>query len=115
MNSRTLAAGLLLAGLAAPLSAQSVPDDVRCFLLSNYFARANTDAKGKEIAAQSVFFFAGRVEGRSTAEAITTAVRAQLGTIDAKTATTEMSACAGRMQQGLQVLQRATVAAAPKK
>jgi hypothetical protein len=106
-------AGLILAGLASPLAAQTVPDDVRCFVIANYFAKNNSDAKGREVAAQSVFFFSGRIEARADAATVTSAIRRLMATIDAKSATTEMSACAGRMQQGLVMIQNAARAAGP--
>ena len=59
MISRTFAAGLLILGLVSSAQAQTVPDDVRCLLLSNMFAKQGGNERGRQVAAQSLLFFAG--------------------------------------------------------
>jgi hypothetical protein len=115
MISRTFAAGLLILGLISSAHAQTVPDDVRCLLLSNIFAKQGGDERGRQAAAQSLLFFAGRLDARANAQTITAAMRAQRPAVDAKTASTAMAACASRVQRAQQMLQAAGRAAAPPK
>jgi hypothetical protein len=115
MISRTFAAGLLILGLVSSAQAQTVPDDVRCLLLSNMFAKQGGNERGRQVAAQSLLFFAGRLDARANTQAVTAAMRAQRSAIDAKTASTGMSACAVRVQRAQQMLQAAGRAAAPPK
>jgi hypothetical protein len=114
MKISTFVAGLVLAGLAAPALAQSVPDDVRCLMLSNVFAKKAKEARGREAAAQALLFYVGRLDGRADPHAITAAMRAQ-GRIDEHTASTEMGACAKRVFQAEQTIQALGRAAAPAK
>ena len=113
MNISKLAIGLLLIGSASPTVAQTVPQDVRCLLLSNAFGQAGTDDRAKQVARQSLIYFLGRIDGRADAAAITAAVRAQAATIDQKTAATDMNACVARMQRSQQAIENAVKAAAP--
>lgn len=92
----------LLAGVAATAAnAQSVPDDVRCLLLSSAFAKS-TDAKVRESATQSMNYYLGRIETRADDQAIISQIRAQSASIDRARAATEMSACATRLMQAQQ-------------
>jgi hypothetical protein len=115
MIIRTFAAGLLILGLVPSAHAQTVPDDVRCLLLSNMFAKSASDARGKEAGAKTLLYFLGRLDARANEQTITAAMRAQGATINARTAATEMSACAARMQRAQQMIQAAGRAATPPK
>jgi hypothetical protein len=115
MIIRTFAAALVVLGLVSSAHAQTVPDDVRCLVLSNMFAKAGGDARIKEAAAQSLLYYMGRLDARANAQAITAAMRTQGATINAQTAPTEMSACAARLQRAQQMIQAAGRAAAPHK
>lgn len=105
MKAYRLAAILALIGGAAPASAQSVPDDVRCLLLSNVFGKAGNNEKAKEVASETMVFYIGRLDSRSDDQAITRAMRAQAPTIDAKTAGQEMNACVTRVTRAKQRIQ----------
>jgi hypothetical protein len=113
MNIRKIAISLLLAGSAWPAAAQTVPQDVRCLLLSNAFGQTGTDDRAKQMARQSLLFYLGRLDGRAEAQAITAAVRSQGPAIDPKNASAEMNGCVARMERTQQMIQTAVRAAAP--
>jgi len=113
MIIRTFAAALVVLGLVSSAHAQTVPDDVRCLVLSNMFAKAGGDARIKEAAAQSLLYFVGRLDGRANAQTITAAMRAQAATMNTQTAPAQMGACAARLQRAQQMIQTAARAAAP--
>jgi hypothetical protein len=115
MIIRSFVAGLLVLGLVSSAHAQTVPDDVRCLILSNMFAKEGSDARVKGAAAQSLLYYVGRLEARANAQAITAAMRAQRTAIDARTAPTQMGACAARLQRAQQMIQAAGRAAQPPK
>lgn len=113
MNISKLAASLLLLAPAPSAAAQTLPQDVRCLMLSNMFAAIATDPAGRQAAAQSLIFYVARLEGRGDARMIATVMRAQRATIVAQTASADMLACGTRMQRASQVIQDAMKAAAP--
>jgi hypothetical protein len=47
--------GLMLV-IALPASAQTVPEDVRCVLLANLFAKSATDDRSRQLAGQTYGF-----------------------------------------------------------
>ncbi len=107
MKFKIFAAGLLSLAIAAPVSAQSVPDDMRCFILSNFFAKSDKDPKRRMLAAQATIFYLGRLDGRADSKAIVTGLHSQ---IDPKTAGPLMTACAqhlGHAEQNMQATIRA--------
>ena len=53
MKFKLLAAGLLSLAMVSPAAAQSAPDDLHCFLLSNVFAKAEKDDKRRMLASQA--------------------------------------------------------------
>jgi hypothetical protein len=107
--------GLFLAATVSPASAQSVPSDVRCLLLSNAFAKQTGAEQGRQAAAQALIFYVGRLDGRADAAAITSAMRTQSASIDMKTAGTEMQACVARLAHAQQTIQELGRAAASTK
>lgn len=114
MNIAKLAAGLLLMGLVAPASAQTVTEDLRCLLLSNMFAKQPTAPENaKRVATQSVSFYAGRLDGRTDTQSLSAAVRANLGPLDPKAAAAQLTACAQRMERSVASLQSSIRAIAP--
>lgn len=96
---------LALITLAAPVWAQDIPSDVRCMLISNVFAKSASDDQAKDLASRILLFFAGRLDARDAAPAITTSIRDESGKIDPKTAAAEMNACRDRMVKATQALQ----------
>ena len=110
MTLKLFAVGLLSLAIAAPVSAQSVPDDMRCFILSNFFAKSDKDPKRQVLAAQSSMFYLGRLDGRADAKAITTGLHSQ---IEPKTAGPLMTACAQHLGHSEQAMQAAISSLAP--
>ena len=123
MKISKLALSLILAAplfsaMTASASAQSAPSDVRCLLLSNGFSKQAANEQARQVAAQTLIFYIGRLDGRMTPQAIEAAMRTQSASIDPKTAGPEMTACAARLghaQQQIQALGRAAAPAAPAK
>jgi hypothetical protein len=105
MTASKFAIALLIAGSLSPASAQSVPEDVRCMLLSNIFAKGASDEKARNVAGQNLAFYIGRLEGRANPQAIATAMRAQASSIDPKTSGPAMDACASRLARAAQSIQ----------
>jgi len=83
MKFKLFAAGLLSLAMVSPAVAQSVPDDLHCFLLSNVFAKAEKDDKRRMLAAQATMFYLGKIDGKVDPRALAAAVRTRL---DPKTA-----------------------------
>ncbi len=106
---------LLISATATPAIAQGVPEDVHCLVLSNAFSKGASDPKGKQIASETLVFFLGRLDGRASSATIVSAMRAQVGKIDPKTAPTEMRACAARFARAGQAIQAMGKAAQPAK
>jgi hypothetical protein len=101
----TMAATLCIAALASPASAQAVNDDVRCFLLSNAFAKKATDPEARAMASASLAFFLGRIDGRMPAPAMGDLIRRVGASIDPKAAGPQMTACAARLTHAEQAIQ----------
>lgn len=91
MKFTVFAAGLLSLAVAAPVSAQSVSDDMRCFILGNIFAKSDKDDKRRGLAAQSTIFYLGRLDGRADTKAIADGLRMK---VDPKSGGALMTACA---------------------
>jgi len=115
MTIKKLALATLMLSCALPASAQTVPDDVRCLMLSNFFTKAATDDRAKQVARQTLIFYLGRLDGRATPQALTAAMRAQAPTIDPKAAGPAMNACAARLGKAQQAVQAASRAIVPAK
>jgi len=97
-----LLAVLSVASFATAASAQSVGEDVRCLMLSNVFARAAKDDKGREVAVRSALFYLGRINGRSDIRDLPGETRRAGSSIDAKVAGVQMDACVGRLNRAEQ-------------
>lgn len=109
MKINKLALGLLLAvsafpAMAANPPAANPPSDVRCLLLSNGFAKSASNDQAKQVAAQTLIFYVGRLDGRMAPAALEAAMRAQSSSIDPKTAGPEMTACAARLARAQQAI-----------
>ena len=110
MNLKFFAAGLLTLALVSPAAAQSVPDDLRCFMLSNIFARTDKDDKRRMIAAQASIFYLGRLDGKVNAQMLAPAMHAHL---DPKLAGPQMTACAQHLGRAEQTMQATIKSVAP--
>ncbi len=102
-------------GMAAPASAQAIVNDARCFVLSNAFAKAAKDENGRKVAAASMTFYLGRLDGKATPAVIADTITKQAAGVDPKMAATQMSICAAKLvrtEQGIQAMMKPPV---PKK
>ena len=102
MRITIAAACLLTLAMASPAAAQAGPDDLHCFLLSNFFGRSAKDDRSKAVAAQSSLFYLGKLDGHLDQRALATAMHDHL---DPKLAGTQMMACArhvGTVEQNIQ-------------
>jgi hypothetical protein len=88
--------GMMLAGWPAVASA-ATPQDVRCFMLSNFFAQKNDRVEGRRLAQMSGFYYLGKLQGMSDA-ALRRQIAAQQKLIKPATASSEMQGCARGMQ-----------------
>ena len=111
MKFKMFAAGLLSLAIISPEAAQTGPDDMHCFLLSNVFARVEKDEKRRTLAAQATMFYLGKIDGRVNPQALGAAMAAHL---DPKTAGPQMTACAQRLARAEQSLQQTLKSVAPK-
>ena len=115
MRKITTAAIACLGLFASSASAQTVPDDVRCFLLSNIFAKQEKNPKPQQAAAASLTFYLGRLDGKADAATIASTIRHEGPALNPKTAGTQMTACVARMAHSQQALQAAIRATPPAK
>ena len=90
-----LAAGLL-AFTAAPASAQS-PSDVRCLLVSNFFAKVSKDEKARRRAENASYFYLGRSAGRFNDAQLKAALDAEQKSLKSSNAGPLMAACSQYM------------------
>lgn len=99
------AAILAAAAFSAPLSAQDANSDVKCFMASNVFATAAADAKGRDAAVRTRFYYLGRIEARLTQAQLKAALAAQGKTFDMATAPATMNACVQRLDASARAVQ----------
>ncbi len=111
MKFKLFAAGLLSLAMVYPAVAQNAPDDLHCFLLSNFFTKAAKEDKPRSIAAQAAMFYLGKIDGRVSPQALSTAIHARF---DPKVAGPQMEACAQRLGRAEQALQQTLQSVAPK-
>ena len=95
--------------LSAPSFAQS-PDDVRCLMLSNVFAKAssaggNDHAEAQRAAQSAALFFLGKIDGRWSEEQLRAARTQQQKTITSANAGAGMQRCMQRMQASAKKMQ----------
>jgi hypothetical protein len=113
MKFKYLAVCALSLAMASPALAQSGPDDLHCFALSNFFAKAAKEPRGKAMASEASLFYLGRLDGHLDARA--TAALANIR-FDPKTSGAQMTACAQRValvEQQLNKTMRAIAGPAP--
>jgi hypothetical protein len=101
MARLVLGIGVVLAavGLAAPVAAQSVDDDVRCLLASNFFGRTEKNPQQKQIAMASAAFYLGRLDARISNQQLNSAAMAQAKTMTKDSLGPTMNNCAKRLIQ----------------
>jgi len=84
--------------MSTSASAQSSQNDVRCFLVSNIFAKAAKDPKARKLAEAGAYFYLGRMDGRMSGIQLNRAMREQSKTLGAANASAVMAGCARYMQ-----------------
>jgi len=99
MARRIIGIGVALAamGLAAPVAAQSVDDDVRCLLASNFFAKTEKDPQKKQLAVTAAAFYLGRLDTRISNAQLKNAALAQAKTLTGTSVSPLMNTCAKRV------------------
>ena len=102
ISSAALSLGLIAAG---PAVAQDAGSDVRCLLVSNVFARVETDATKKGLAQAAAVYFSGRAVARLSPAQIKAQIVAQSKTVDKNSGGPIMTACAKRFQQDQRMMQ----------
>lgn len=107
-------AALLALAAPAPASAQTLNDDVRCFLLSTAFARASKQEGARTVAAMNGAYYLGRIDGRVPAAQLTASIKS-LGTgLPAGKAGAAMQACATRAAEADKRMRALAVQALPR-
>jgi hypothetical protein len=112
-----LAAAIAVAAPLAPVTAQVADQDLRCLLAANVFARAEKDAKRKQVAVVATFFYLGRIDGRLTPAQLKARMLAVGKTLNTKNAGEIMTGCARTLQQrelAFQGIGKELAAQAPK-
>ena len=101
MIRNLIAAGVALSFLfyAGTASAQAVDPDVRCVVVSKFFATVEKDAQKKQLALASAFFFAGRVDGRLAFAQVKVQLSSPGALVKASDAATLMNGCAKRFRE----------------
>src|SRR3954471_9165913 len=62
---------------AAPLAAQTVDQDVRCAVASNFFMKQEKDQAGQQLAKAPSFYYLGRLDMRLSVAQLNSALMAQ--------------------------------------
>lgn len=98
-QGRSLLSALALAGFSfwgpVPAIAQERTNDAKCFLVSNMFARSAPDARAKDLARNSTYFYLGRLPNAPAQ--VQSELAAQARSVNAQNAGPTMQACARAM------------------
>jgi hypothetical protein len=98
-------AAIAAAAIAAPIAAQSVDQDVRCFIASNVFVKNEKDPAKKQLAGVASFFYLGRLDARMSVQQLAAAANAQGKLMKPADLGTTMTACAARLTEKGKALQ----------
>ena len=90
--------GIMSLGCAGSAGAQSLNDDVKCFLLSTGMAKQAAQQSVRASATLDSAFYLGRLDGRASPAALKAAIRAQGTGMDGIAAGKAMQACAARAE-----------------
>ena len=96
--TKSIQLGICAAAILMPTAAwaQTVDDDVRCFLLGTGFARAAKEENSRRASALTAAFYLGRLDGKLTGPALAAAVKRLGNGMPAAQAAPIMRACAAR-------------------
>jgi hypothetical protein len=98
----------------APAVAQA-SNDVKCLLVSNLFSKASKDAKARQVAEVSKYYYLGRVYGRLSEAQLKAQIVALQKTVTTANAGPTMNGCARAMQAAASAIQRVSQQSAPRK
>lgn len=93
-----LAAAFAASALGAPVAAQAVDQDVRCWMASNVFVKSEKDAQKRQVAAISAVYYLGRIDARMSMQQLKTAVGVQSKLLKPDNLGPVMTACATRLR-----------------
>lgn len=96
MKFRHFGIGAVVLSMSAPVQAQGINEDVRCFLLSTGFARAAKAEDSRRASALTGAFYLGRLDGRISRPALIAAIRRHGSGMPTSQAAPIMRACAAR-------------------
>ncbi|WP_420139722.1 hypothetical protein [Sphingomonas sp.] len=102
---RSFIAAALMAALAAPLGAQTVDQDVKCAVASNFFMKEEKDPGGQQLAKAASFYYLGRLDTRLSVQQLNAALLAQGRTMKTAELAPTMTACASRLANKVKALQ----------
>lgn len=103
----------LVATAATPVAAQTVDQDVRCAVASNFFMKQEKDPGGQQIAKAASFYYLGRLDTRLSVAQLNAALMAQGRTMKTAELAPTMTNCAARLANKVKALQ-ASGGPAPK-
>jgi hypothetical protein len=95
-RSLLLMAAVSLSFAAAPAAAQGQAD-VRCLMLSNFFAKSGQGEQVKKVAEAAKYYYLGRVHGQFSDKQLAAALVAQQKALKGAHAGQAMQACARQM------------------
>jgi hypothetical protein len=100
MARKIVIASMALAalGMATPLAAQTVDDDVRCLVVANSLSRAEKDPTQRQVAGVMSIFYLGRLDARISTEQLKAAITARVKTMPASSLGPTVQACFKRME-----------------
>jgi len=100
MARKFVIAGAALAafGMALPLAAQTVDDDVRCLVAANSVGRAEKQPAQRQVAGVMSVFYLGRLDARISTAQLKAAITARVKTMPVSSLGPVMKACFQRME-----------------
>ena len=91
-----LTAAIAAATIGAPIAAQSIDQDVRCFIASNIFVQSEKDPARKQLAGVASVYYLGRLDARMSLPQLAAAANAQGKLLKPADLGPIMTACATR-------------------
>ena len=102
---RQFLSAALAVTIAAPLAAQTVEQDVKCAVASNFFMKQEKDPGGQQLAKSASFYYLGRLDTRLSVAQLNSALMAQGRVMKTADLAPTMTACASRLANKVQALQ----------
>ena len=108
-----ISAAITAVTIGTPLAAQSVDQDVRCWIASNVVARQEKDPGRKQFAGLAVFYYLGRLDARLSTQQLKAAATTQAKAMNGTDLGPMMRTCATRLIDRQKALQAMSQQAAP--